>query len=156
MWHDYLGFPSGIILHNRNAQVEKLCGVTFRSCRRHPCKSAGCSRSSHADGPPYATCSFSCPCSLSQRLLRVAVVDDCIDILPCECSAGGRFLTLSYRLALYRVILLRHGISHIARAATQTFKIHQRGVRWKKGLVIHVMLYTSLSYNTTPIRCAPL
>ena len=35
-------------------------------------------------------------------------------------------------------------------------KIHQRGVQWKKGVVICMLLYTTLSYNTTPIRCTPL
>ena len=36
------------------------------------------------------------------------------------------------------------------------FKIHQRGVQWKQGVVICMMLYTSLFYNTTPIHCTPL
>ena len=35
-------------------------------------------------------------------------------------------------------------------------KIHRRGVQWKQGVVIYMMLYTSLSYNTTPIHCTPL
>ena len=35
-------------------------------------------------------------------------------------------------------------------------KLHQRGVQWKQGVVIYVMLCTSLSYNTTPIHCTPL
>ena len=34
-------------------------------------------------------------------------------------------------------------------------KIQQRGVHWKQGVVIHMMLYTSLLYNTTPIHCTP-
>ena len=33
--------------------------------------------------------------------------------------------------------------------------IPQRGVQWKQGVVIHIMLYTSLWY-TTPIHCTPL
>ena len=37
-----------------------------------------------------------------------------------------------------------------------TFKIHQRGVQWKQGVVIYMMLYTSLLYDTTPIHCTPL
>ena len=32
----------------------------------------------------------------------------------------------------------------------------QRGVQWKRGVVIHMMLYTMLLYTTTPIRCTPL
>ena len=34
--------------------------------------------------------------------------------------------------------------------------IPQRGVQWKEGVVIHMPLYTSLLYNTTPIHCTPL
>ena len=36
------------------------------------------------------------------------------------------------------------------------FKIHQRGVQWKEGVVVRMLLYTSLLYNTTPIHCNPL
>ena len=36
------------------------------------------------------------------------------------------------------------------------FKIHQRGVQWKQGVVICMVLHTSLLYNPTPIRCTPL
>ena len=35
-------------------------------------------------------------------------------------------------------------------------KIHQRGVQWKQGVVMYMMLYTSLLCNTTPIHCTPL
>ena len=31
-------------------------------------------------------------------------------------------------------------------------EIHQRGVQWKQGVVICMLLSTSLLYNTTPIR----
>ena len=34
--------------------------------------------------------------------------------------------------------------------------IPQRGVQWKQGVVIHMTLYTSLLYNTTPIHCTRL
>ena len=34
--------------------------------------------------------------------------------------------------------------------------ILQRGVQWKQGVVIEMMLYTSLLYNTTPIHCTLL
>ena len=35
--------------------------------------------------------------------------------------------------------------------------IPQMGVQWKQGVVIHMMLYTSLWYNTTPpSHCTPL
>ena len=36
------------------------------------------------------------------------------------------------------------------------FYIPQRGVQWKQGVAIYMMLYTSLLYNTTPIHCTPL
>ena len=35
-------------------------------------------------------------------------------------------------------------------------KIHQMGVQWKQGVVICMMLYTSLLYNAIPIQCTPL
>ena len=43
----------------------------------------------------------------------------------------------------------------------EDLKIHQRGVQWKQGVVIYMLLYTSLLYNTTPIHaprshCTPL
>ena len=39
---------------------------------------------------------------------------------------------------------------------TPGLKIHQRGVQWKQGAVISMMLYTSLLHNITPIHCTPL
>ena len=36
-----------------------------------------------------------------------------------------------------------------------SLKIHQRGVQWKQGVVIYMMLYVSLLYDTTPIHCTP-
>ena len=33
--------------------------------------------------------------------------------------------------------------------------ILQRGVQWKQGVVICMVLYTILLYNTTPIHCTP-
>ena len=38
----------------------------------------------------------------------------------------------------------------------KTLKIHPRGVQWKQGVVICMMLYTSLLHNTTPIHCTPI
>ena len=35
-------------------------------------------------------------------------------------------------------------------------KIYQRGVQWKQGVVIYMLLYTSLLCTTTPIHCTPL
>ena len=35
-------------------------------------------------------------------------------------------------------------------------KIHQRGVQWKQGAVICMLLCTSSLYDTTPIHCTPL
>ena len=42
------------------------------------------------------------------------------------------------------------------RSEAWALKIHQRGVQWKQGVVIYMMLCTSLLYNTTPIHCTPL
>ena len=39
--------------------------------------------------------------------------------------------------------------------ASASLKIHQRGVQWKQGVVICMLLDTSLLYKTTPIRCTP-
>ena len=36
------------------------------------------------------------------------------------------------------------------------FKIHQRGVQWKQGVVVQIRLYTVLVYNTSPIHCTSL
>ena len=36
------------------------------------------------------------------------------------------------------------------------FKIHQRGVQWKLGVVVYTILYAVLLYNATPIHCTPL
>ena len=35
-------------------------------------------------------------------------------------------------------------------------KIHRRGVQWKQGVVVYIMLKAVLLYNTTPIQCTPL
>ena len=35
-------------------------------------------------------------------------------------------------------------------------KTHQRGVQWKQGVVIYVLIYTSVLYGTTPINCSRL
>ena len=39
---------------------------------------------------------------------------------------------------------------------TDRIKIHQRGVQWKQGVVIRMVLDTSLLYTATPIYCTPL
>ena len=33
--------------------------------------------------------------------------------------------------------------------------ILQRGVQWKQGVVVYIVLYTVSLYNTTPIHCTP-
>ena len=38
----------------------------------------------------------------------------------------------------------------------RAFKIHKRGVQWKQGVGIYMMLCTSLLHTTTPIHCTPL
>ena len=43
-----------------------------------------------------------------------------------------------------------------AGAKAQRIKIHQRGVQWKQGVVIYMMLFISLFYNATPIHCTLL
>ena len=43
-----------------------------------------------------------------------------------------------------------------ARDDVDPFYIHQRGVQWKHGVVIYMMLYTILLHNTTPIHCTLL
>ena len=50
---------------------------------------------------------------------------------------------------------LRWAVVAVAGAPCE-FKIHQRGVQWKRGVVIYMMSYTSLLYDTTPIHCIPL
>ena len=39
---------------------------------------------------------------------------------------------------------------------SHSFKIRQRGVQWKQGVVMYMMLYTTLLYDSTPIHCTPL
>ena len=38
-------------------------------------------------------------------------------------------------------------------ARSTVFKIQQRGVQWKQGVVMCMMLYISSLYNTTPVHC---
>ena len=44
----------------------------------------------------------------------------------------------------------------VSKARRATIYIPQRGVQWKQGVVIYMMLCISLSYDTTPIHCTPL
>ena len=65
----------------------------------------------------------------------------------------------SEHLKINNVFFHRH--RYDCRVSTQprqhaNIKIHQRGLQWKSGVVICVMLYTSLLYNTTRIHCTPL
>ena len=41
-------------------------------------------------------------------------------------------------------------------SSSRPLYILQRGVQWKQGVVICMVLYTSLLYNTTPIHCTLL
>ena len=50
----------------------------------------------------------------------------------------------------------RKGTPGIGNCYYVLIKIHQRGVQWKQGLVIYMMLHASLLDNTTPIHCTPL
>ena len=36
------------------------------------------------------------------------------------------------------------------------FKIHPRGVQWKQGVLVYMILYAVPLYNTTPMHCTPL
>ena len=45
---------------------------------------------------------------------------------------------------------------HCLFGPSKTLKIHQMGVQWKQGVVIYMLLYSSLLYNTTTIHCTPL
>ena len=38
---------------------------------------------------------------------------------------------------------------------TMQIKIHQRGVQWKQGVVVYIILQAVLLYNTTPLRMHP-
>ena len=37
----------------------------------------------------------------------------------------------------------------------QVLYILQRGVQWKQGVAIYIMLYVVLLHDTTPIHCTP-
>ena len=54
-------------------------------------------------------------------------------------------------LALPPNYAVTHTVSH-----TSVLEIHQRGVQRKQGVVICMLLCTSLLYDTTPIHCTPL
>ena len=36
-----------------------------------------------------------------------------------------------------------------------TIKMHQRGVQWKQGVVVHIIVCVLLLHNATPIHCTP-
>ena len=63
-------------------------------------------------------------------------------------SAGGEMHRTPQASILNRTAL--------SPALVRQLKIHQRGVQWKQGVVFYMMLYTSLSYSTTPIHFTPL
>ena len=49
-----------------------------------------------------------------------------------------------------------HICSEVGKVVAQLLYILQRGVQWTQGVVICIMLYTMLLYNTTPIHCTRL
>ena len=63
------------------------------------------------------------------------------------------YYTISYYAILYWAPSGRHG-AH-PRPDVELY-ILQRGVQWKQGVVIRMLLYTILLYNTTPIHYTPL
>ena len=56
------------------------------------------------------------------------------------------------------MIYRRHKFALPQRGAARVVSLYilQRGVQWKQGVVICMVLYTILLYNTTPIHCTPL
>ena len=46
--------------------------------------------------------------------------------------------------------------SYLPQRSPQTVYMLQRGVQWKQGVVICMVLYTMLLCNTTQIHCTPL
>ena len=65
----------------------------------------------------------------------------------------GSSLLVSARFCFW----LRFAIASAHRMALGRgrFYIPQRGVQWKQGVVVCMVLCTSLLYNTTPIHCTP-
>ena len=64
-------------------------------------------------------------------------------------SVANPLLTHS---VIFNVHLIK---AHPLRCRRRPLKIHQRGVQWKQGVVICMLSYISLLYNTTPIHCTP-
>ena len=62
------------------------------------------------------------------------------------------FISSSIIYSILQCIRLCHVILY-----NDIFKIHQRGgVQWKQGVMICMVLHTSLQYDTTPVHCTPL
>ena len=64
-------------------------------------------------------------------------------------------LLLLVVVLMLSLLLLTSAITSITTITTR-FYILQRGVQWKQGVVVYVVLCTILLCNTTPIHCTPL
>ena len=65
------------------------------------------------------------------------------------------YYTILYYTILYYTILY-YTILYYTILYYNKLYIPQRGVQWKQGVVVCMMLYTILLYSTTPIHCTPL
>ena len=58
------------------------------------------------------------------------------------------------------IILIASLIKHYYYVMTIRYawilKIHQRGVQWKQGVVVYIISWAVVLYNTTPIHCTAL
>ena len=67
------------------------------------------------------------------------------------------YVVAEFLEAVYRKQrLLVTAPSNVAVDNLLELKIHQRGVQWKQGAVICMVLHTSLPHDTTPFHCTPL
>ena len=69
-----------------------------------------------------------------------------------DTSLNKDFSSLSHPSAFSKHIVVHRRTKHVG----PIVYILQRGVQWKQGVVICVVLYTILLHNTTPIHCTPL
>ena len=73
---------------------------------------------------------------------------------PAVAAAPRRAHLLSYLPLAHAMLSVGAPVPH--RIFLVSLKIHQMGVQWKQGVVVYMMLYTSLLHDTTPMHCTPL
>ena len=93
-------------------------------------------------------------------------LDQCEDLHQQTTLSWGCLLRVSARVIVYiglvsgfRVVSLCCEVCALLNRVCDVrprIYILQRVVQWKQGVVIYMMLYTSLLYNATPIHCTPL